>query len=103
MSLFIFLLVTCALPIALIRKSGYCANVALGWDLLLSSMTGGRSGETLSGRAGSAYLQHKFRGYVFVPVIDLLFHKGHCVGAVKGDELRAKAVLADYGRLPPTP
>lgn len=67
----------------------------MGWDLLLSAYTGGRPGESLSGRAGSAYLQGKLRGKIFVPIIDFLaMHKGHCIEAVKGDELRAQAVIA---------
>jgi hypothetical protein len=102
-SLLIFLLLTFAFPLILRHWSGYCDNVTLGWDLLGSAMTGGRSGETLSGRTGSSFLEGKLKGKIFAPAIDLIMWKrGHCVGAVKGDQLRAQAVLADYSHLPHT-
>jgi hypothetical protein len=101
MSLLIFFLVTFVLPLILRHWSGYCDNVTLGWDLLGSAMTGGRSGETLSGRTGSSLLEGKLKGRIFAPIIDLImWKKGHCIEAVKGDERRAQAVLADYGKLP---
>lgn len=103
MSLAIFLLLTFVLPLILRHWSGYCDNVTLAWDLLGSAMTGGRSGETLSGRTGSSAIQGKLKGILLEPVIDLaMWHHGHCREAVLGDERRAKAVLADYGQLPPT-
>ena len=78
----------------------YIIRVLMGLDLFASAITGGRYGETLSGRAGSAYLQGKLRGRICAPVIDFIMRKkGHCVAAIKGDELRAQAVLADYGNL----
>jgi hypothetical protein len=102
-SLLIFVLVTFVAPLILRHWSGYCANVTLAWDLWGSAVMGGRSGETISGRTGSSYVQGKLKGRLFAPLIDLIMWKrGHCVNAVKGDQLRAQAVLADYGRLPPT-
>lgn len=79
-------------------------NVLLALDVLGSALLAGRPGETLSGRAGSAYLQGKWRGRVTVPIIDFIMRrKGHCVGAVRGDILRAQAVIADQSRgVPPT-
>lgn len=74
----------------------YFVNVLLGLDLFASALLGGRPGETLSGRAGSAYLQGKLRGRIFAPIIDFIMRrKGHCVGAIQGDILRAKAVIVD--------
>lgn len=110
MSLAIFLLVVFVFPLALARWSGYCRNVLLGWDYLGSAYTGGRPGETLSGRTGSSYLEHKFKGELFCPAIDVLMWavraypkpRGHCVNAVTGDRMRAQAVLTDYQHLPPT-
>ncbi len=104
MSLLIFFLVTFVIPLILIRKSGYCAAVMLGWDLLGSALTGGRAGETLSGRTGSSLVQGKFKGHLFAPVIDFLMRrKGHCVDAIKGDQMRAEAVLQDYAKLTSKP
>lgn len=92
-------LVFVVLPIALLRKSTFCLNIALGWDVLLSAYAGGKPGETLSGRAGSAYLQGHLRGYIFVPVIDFIMgKKGHCIEAVTGDVKRAEAVITDQTR-----
>lgn len=100
MSLLIFLLVTFVLPLILRHWSGYCDNITLGWDLLGSAMTGGRSGETLSGRTGSSAMEGKLKGRIFEPVIDLVMWKrGHCREAVLSDERRAKAVIADYAAL----
>lgn len=81
----------------------YIGNALLGLDLFASTLTGGRPGETLSGRTGSNYLQGNLRGRIFCPLIDWLMHicgqyptwRGHCVHAIQGDEERAKAVLAD--------
>lgn len=83
--------------------STYLFNVALGLDLFASAILGGKPGETLSGRAGSAYNQGKFRGRIFCPVIDVLMHllgayprwRGHCLAAIQGDIRRATAVIAD--------
>ena len=76
----------------------YLINALLGLDYFASSLLGGKPGETLSGRAGSAYLQGKLRGKVFAPCIDLIMRKkGHCVNAVHGDILRAQAVILDQG------
>lgn len=83
-------------PIAFASRSSYCMKVALGWDVLVSAYLNGKPGETLSGRAGSAYLEGKIRGHIFAPIIDAIMRKkGHCVAAVQGDILRAKAVIAD--------
>jgi hypothetical protein len=101
MSLLVFLLVTLVMPLILRHWSGYCDNVTLAWDLLGSAMTGGRSGETISGRTGSSLLEGKLKGKLFAPVIDLIMAKrGHCVLAVEGDRRRAEAVLADYEKSP---
>lgn len=76
----------------------YLFNVALGLDLFASALLGGKPGETLSGRAGSAYLQGKLRGRIFAPIIDFIMRNPkHCQEAVQGDILRAKAVIADQG------
>lgn len=96
------LLITFVLPLILRHWSGYCDNVTLGWDLLGSAMTGGRSGETISGRTGSSFLEGKLKGKILAPVVDLIMWKrGHCIAAVDGDRRRAQAVLIDYGHLPP--
>ncbi len=80
-------------------RCSYCFNVALGLDLLASAILGGKPGETLSGRAGSAYLEGKLRGRIFCPIIDFIMRrKGHCVAAIKGDILRAQAVIVDQSR-----
>jgi hypothetical protein len=78
----------------------YIRNVALGLDMFASALLGGKPGETLSGRAGSAYLQGKWRGKLFCPVINLLMcnNPRHCVNAVQGDILRARAVIADQAQ-----
>lgn len=90
------------LPIALAGCSSYCFRVALGWDVLLSAYTGGQPGESLSGRAGSSLLAGKLRGRIFVPIIDAIMRKkGHCISAVKGDILRAQAVIQDDSRVSP--
>jgi hypothetical protein len=80
----------------------YIFNVLIGIDCLASAVLAGQPGESLSGRAGSAYLEGKWTGQIFCPAIDMLMHvvgeyptwRGHCVAAIKGDELRAQAVLA---------
>jgi hypothetical protein len=82
--------------------TGYVFNLLIALDCLGSALTGGQPGETLSGRAGSAYLEGKLRGKIFCPMIDVLMHlvgqfptwRGHCVKALEGDKLRAKSVLA---------
>jgi len=79
--------------------SGYLLNVALGLDMFTSALLGGKPGETLSGRAGSAYLQGKLRGKILAPIIDFIMcKKGHCVAAVAGDIARAKAVIVDQSK-----
>jgi hypothetical protein len=77
----------------------YLLNVALGLDMFVSAICGGKPGETLSGRAGSAYQQGKIRGKIFAPIINLIMGNNphHCVGAIQGDILRAEAVIADQG------
>ena len=101
MSLLIFIGVTFVLPLILRHWSGYCDNVTLAWDLWGSAVTGGRSGETISGRTGSSHIDGKLKGIIFAPVIDLIMWKrGHCRNAVEGDRKRAQAVLADYSGLP---
>lgn len=79
------------------------ANGLLGFDLFASTLTGGLPGTTLSGRAGSQYLQHKIGGRIFCPIIDVIMHlcgayptlRGHCVDAIQGDKERAQAVEKD--------
>ena len=76
----------------------YLYNVAISLDYLASAITGGVPGTTLSGRAGSAYAQGKLRGRIFVPVINwIMRNPEHCQNAVRGDILRARAVLVDQG------
>lgn len=80
-------------------KKGYWFNVLLCIDLLGSAFTGGIVGETLSGRAGSAQLQGKWRGKFFAAIINFLAdNPNHCVDAIKNDKLRAETVIADYSR-----
>lgn len=75
----------------------YLYNVALGLDLLASAILGGKPGETLSGRAGSAYAQGKLRGRIFCPLINwILRDPEHCQKAVKDD--MARTVIADQGK-----
>lgn len=77
----------------------YLFNVALGLDLFASAVLGGLPGETLSGRAGAAQASGKLRGKIFAPVIDWIMRDpNHCAEAVKGDVLRAMAVIADDQR-----
>lgn len=77
----------------------YLFNVALSIDYLASAILNGKPGETLSGRAGSAYLQGKLRGKICVPIIDFIMRKkGHCIASVKGDVVRAQAVIVDQSR-----
>lgn len=79
----------------------YVFNLLIALDCLGSAILAGQPGETMSGRAGSALLEGKLRGKIFAPAIDVLMHlvgqfptwRGHCVAAVKGDKLRATAVL----------
>lgn len=79
--------------------SSYLFNVALGLDLFASAVLGGKPGETLSGRAGSAYNQGKLRGRIFCPIINwLMRNPEHCQQAVQGDIRRATAVIADQSR-----
>jgi hypothetical protein len=83
--------------------TGYVFNLLIALDCLGSALLAGQPGETMSGRAGSALLEGKLRGKIFAPPIDVLMHlvgqfptwRGHCVAAVKGDKLRAEAVLAE--------
>lgn len=93
------LLLGVVLPIAAAPHSPYFMKIALALDLLGSAWLNGLPGETLSGRAGSAYLQGRLRGKIFCPMINFLFRNPtHCQGAVTGDMGRASAVLADYKR-----
>lgn len=79
--------------------SAYLFNVALGLDLFASAILGGKLGETLSGRAGSAYNQGKLRGRIFCPIINwIMRNPQHCQQAVQGDIRRATAVIADQSR-----
>lgn len=88
------------------RFKSYIANMLLALDQFVSAIVGGMPGETLSGRAGSAYVQGTLRGKIFCPVIDVIMHavgayptwRGHCVHAIQGDILRAQAVIADQSR-----
>lgn len=90
---------TVVLPIAMAPRSPYFLKIALAIDILGSAWLNGLPGETLSGRAGSAYLQGHLRGHIFAPFINFLFRdKMHCQNAVLGDVERATAVLADYKR-----
>lgn len=77
----------------------YLFNLALAIDVLGSALLAGKPGETLSGRAGSAFTQGKLRGKIFAPIIDFIMRKkGHCVAAVQGDILRAQAVIVDQSK-----
>lgn len=79
--------------------NAYFINVALGLDLFASAILAGKPGETLSGRAGSAYNQGKFRGYVFCRIINWIARNPqHCQQAVQGDIRRATAVIADQSK-----
>ena len=76
----------------------YLLNVAIGLDYFASTILGGAPGETLSGRAGSAYLEGKLRGRIFAPIINwIMANPEHCQNAVTGDILRARAVIVDQG------
>lgn len=75
---------------------GYLFNVFLGLDMFASTLLAGIPGETLSGRAGTAYNQGKLRGRIFVPIINFLARNPqHCQNAIAGDIRRARAVIAD--------
>ena len=79
----------------------YVENLLLALDLLASAVLAGEPGETLSGRAGSAYLEGALRGRIFMPIIDAVMHllgqyptwAGHCLSALANDKRRALAVL----------
>jgi hypothetical protein len=74
-------------------------NVLLALDILGSALLRGLPGETLSGRAGTAYKQGKLRGRIFAPFIDFLAHNSlHCAQAIQGDIKRAQAVIIDDQR-----
>lgn len=81
----------------------YVKNVLLGLDMFWSTCTGGLPGTTLSGRAGSQYLQGKVGGRIFCPLIDIIMHlcgayptwRGHCIHAIAGDRARSQAVIKD--------
>jgi hypothetical protein len=89
------------IPLALASRSAYCFNVSLGWDVLLSAYTGGRPGESLSGRAGTAQRQGKLRGRIFAPIINFIMRNPtHCLRAIDGDIARAKAVILDDSKQP---
>lgn len=75
---------------------GYFFNVLLALDILGSALTGGRPGETLSGRAGTAQREGKLRGRIFAPIINFIMRDPkHCAEAINGDIARARAVIAD--------
>jgi hypothetical protein len=94
-----WILVTIVLPIVLAPHSAYFMKIALAIDILGSAWLNGLPGETLSGRAGSAFAQGKLRGKIFAPFINALFRDpNHCKEAIAGDLKRASAVLADYNR-----
>lgn len=74
----------------------YLFNVLVTFDCFMSAITGGLPGETLSGRAGSAFLQGSMHGYFWARVINFIMRNpDHCVNAIRNDELRARAVLKD--------
>lgn len=89
----------------------YIGNGLLGLDLFLSTLTGGRPGETLSGRTGTNYLAGNLRGRFWCPIIDVFMWlcrqyptpRGHCVHAIQGDIERAKAVISDDAQSGPKP
>lgn len=71
----------------------YIFNNLIALDCAVSALLLGQPGETLSGRAGSAYVEGKLRGRIFCPVINaIMFNPRHCQKAVYGDKLRAEAV-----------
>lgn len=97
----IVLIVLAVLIVAarLFGKVPYVKNLLLAIDILGSALLAGLPGETLSGRAGTAYRQGKLRGRIIAPVIDFIMgKKGHCIEAIDGDIQRAKAVIADDQR-----
>lgn len=72
----------------------YVFNLLLAIDCLASAFLAGQPGESLSGRAGSAYLEGKLRGEIFAPIINfIMMNPNHCMQAIAGDKLRAQAVL----------
>jgi hypothetical protein len=78
----------------------YLFNVALALDVLASALTGGKPGETLSGRAGTAQRAGKLRGRIFAPIINfIMLNPNHCAQAILGDMARARAVIADDSRV----
>ena len=78
------------------RLRVYLLNVAIGLDYFASALLAGKPGETLSGRAGSAYMEGKLRGRIFCPCINFIMRNSkHCQNAVQGDVLRAQAVIRD--------
>lgn len=83
------------------RLKLYLFNVLLALDVLGSAILGGMPGETLSGRAGSAQAEGKLRGRILAPIINFIMRDPHhCTEAIKGDELRAQAVIKDDSRTP---
>lgn len=77
----------------------YIFNILVSIDVLLSVLSGGMPGETLSGRAGAAFKEGKLRGRIFAPIIDFIMRNpNHCQEAVLGDMKRAQAVIADDSR-----
>lgn len=86
--------------LAAIGIKGYLLNVLLAIDIFGSAILGGMPGETLSGRAGTAQREGKWRGRFWVPIIDFLMRNPrHCEMAIQGDVLRAKAVILDDSRV----
>lgn len=79
----------------------YLFNVLLAFDVFVSALLNGKPGETLSGRAGSAYLEGKWRGKFWCPIINAIMRDPHhCQNAVRGDITRAEAVIIDQGKTP---
>lgn len=74
----------------------YLIDVWIGFDMFASTLIpGGKPGETLSGRAGTAQRQGHLRGMIFAPCINLLaWNRNHCREAIDGDIRRAKAIIA---------
>lgn len=73
----------------------YLLNIALGLDLLASTLTGGLPGETISGRLGAAQRDRYLWGLILAPLVNLLaWNRNHCQQAIDGDAKRAKAVIA---------
>lgn len=74
----------------------WISNALLGFDLFASTLTGGRPGETLSGRAGTAQREGKLKGKILAAIINFIMRDPkHCQDAIEGDIRRAQAVITD--------